>query len=304
LQQKSANGCLIGVGIGIIPEFSDTEPETRVIQPNCTTRGSITITSPAAEYSFDNGATWVTSPVLSNLSAGEYNIKIKGAGGCISPATTITLIDELLPFPQFVLTPITCGSPGSIRITTVAPEYSFDYGVTWTTNPYMTTTVERDFSIMIRNASGCTSPAQGRVISLVLLPVADVVIVQPNCVPGSITVTTPAAEYSFDYGLTWTTNPVLSNLPVGWYYVSIRTAEGCQSTVLNIELFNSTPNAPEVTVIQPSCQPGSITVTTPAAQYSFDGGTTWTTNPVKNNLMAGSYYVMLRNGPGCESYIK
>ena len=41
-------------------------PDYTTIQPNCiTTTGSITITTPALEYSFDNGVTWQSSPTKS-----------------------------------------------------------------------------------------------------------------------------------------------------------------------------------------------------------------------------------------------
>lgn len=42
---------------------------------------------------------------------------------------------------------------------------------------------------------------------------------------GSITITTPASLYSFDDGVTWTTNPTATNLPPGNYIIRTKDAQ-------------------------------------------------------------------------------
>ena len=60
-------------------------PIVAVNQPNCTTAtGTITITTPTTGvmYSFDNGVSFQASNVLSNVTAGVYQIVIKNGIGC------------------------------------------------------------------------------------------------------------------------------------------------------------------------------------------------------------------------------
>ena len=70
---------------------SISAPTVCIVQPSlCGSSGSVTITSPAPgtgiQFSIDNGNTWQSSNVFSNLQAGSVSgIKVKN-GDCISPA--------------------------------------------------------------------------------------------------------------------------------------------------------------------------------------------------------------------------
>ena len=60
-----ASGCSNNASVTIEASQIATTPNVTVTQPNCSsTTGSIQITSTAAEYSFDNGVTWVTNCLL------------------------------------------------------------------------------------------------------------------------------------------------------------------------------------------------------------------------------------------------
>ena len=72
------------------------------------------------------------------LPVGSYYIKIKSPNGCISSSNGVLISQpQLLTGSSYVVTqPTTCTSMGSITITSpVATQYSFDDGVTWSTNP-------------------------------------------------------------------------------------------------------------------------------------------------------------------------
>jgi hypothetical protein len=110
-------------------------------------------------------------------------------------------------------------------------------------------------------------------------------------------ITTPAASYSINGGSTWNTSPVFTNLQPGSYSIAIKNSQNCTSNLsgryLNFNRFYLPK--PDVEVTQPVCgQNGSIKIITSASQYSFDGGNTWTTNPVLNNLTSGYYYIMIK----------
>ena len=57
-----------------------------------------------------------------------------------------------------------------------------------------------------------------------------------------------------------------------------------------------------ITIIEPFCSNlGSITITTNATEYSFDGGNTWQSSNTLNNVNAGNYILKIRNQDGCTS---
>jgi hypothetical protein len=240
------------------------------------------------QYSFDNGVTWTTNPIATNLAPGYYQVKIKNAVGCESISQYITINTFYLDiYPTFTITQPVCGLGGTITITTVAAEYSFDNGITWSTNPIATDLVPGTYFIMIKNDLGCISYSQYAYLNYFYLPNPTYTVTQPSCgIGGSITITTPASEYSFDGGRTWTTNATATNLVPGTYYIMIKNSLGCTSNYEYVNLNYFYLPDPKYTYVNPSCgNIGSITITTPAAQYSFDGGATWTTNPVATNLV-------------------
>jgi Secretion system C-terminal sorting domain len=89
----SPNGCTAtSSATTTLDNIPPDAPSASAIQPTCTTTtGSISISTSAAMYSFDNGATYGTSSTLGALAAGNYLIKIKNAAGCESPATTVVI---------------------------------------------------------------------------------------------------------------------------------------------------------------------------------------------------------------------
>lgn len=283
------------------------QPNITITQPSCGTKGAIKINTIASSYSID-GINWVTNPVFSNLSAGYYSPTIKNAQGCISNSASVLLQDFYLPIPKFKVTQPTCGVGGSITFTSTETQYSVDGGRTWSTNPVFTNLSPNMYYLLVKNASGCTSSPYSAYANLeqYYLPNPDFTLVQPTCgMNGSISIATVASSYSFDYGNTWTTNPVLSGLTSGYYNIMIKNAAGCKSNGISINITPYYLPTPNIKVVQPSCgNGGSITVTTPADNYSFDGGNTWTTNPILLNPASSSYTILIKNAKGCKSNLQ
>jgi hypothetical protein len=280
------------------------QPNLTIIQPGCGTKGSIKINTTASSYSLD-GTNWSTNPLFSNLSAGYYYPMIKNAQGCVSNSNSVSLQEFYLPIPTFKTTQPTCGVGGSITFTSTEAQYSVDGGKTWSTNPVFTNLSPTAYYLLVKNASGCTSNPYGSYVTLqqYYLPNPDFTFIQPTCgINGSITIATVASSYSFDNGNTWTINPVLSGLTSGYYNIMIKNAVGCKSYGLSISINPYYLPNPNIKVVQPSCgNGGSITITTPADRYSFDGGSTWTTNPILLNPVSSSYNILIKNATGCKS---
>ncbi len=280
-------------------------PAVNVVQPTCGTPGSITITTPAAEYSVDNGYTWTTSNTRTNLTQDSYYyVKVRNAT-CESTSTTVQIKQFLLPKPTFTSTQPTCGVGGTITVTTPAAKYSVNGGSTWSTNPVFTNLADGSYQIVIENAQGCKSNFNSVQMQRYYLPKPDVIIIQPTCmVQGSIKIMTPAALYSFDGGTTWGTSNEKKDLTSGYYNVVIKNAQNCTSNpydmYVNIRSYNLP--SPFVNTVQPTCtNAGSITVVSQAAQYSFDNGTTWVNSPVLLNPTPGYYQIKIKNAAGCIS---
>ncbi|MBY0487990.1 MAG: T9SS type B sorting domain-containing protein, partial [Flavobacteriaceae bacterium] len=300
---KNSSGCVSGYQYVYIQPFYLPDPLFTVVQPICGTSGSITINTTSAQYSFDGGTTWTTNPVLSNLTSGSFYIMIKNSAGCVSNYQYVYINPFYLADPTFTVVQPSCGTGGTISISTTSAEYSFDGGATWTTNPVATNLAAGTYYIAIKNSLGCVSNYQYAYLYQYYLANPTYTVVQPVCGnTGIISITSSASEYSFDNGVTWTTNSVASNLAPGTYLIKIRNNLGCESNYNYVSLYQSYLPYPTFTSVQPNCSNGgSITITTAAAQYSFDNGTTWTSNPTATNLSSGYYYIKIKNALGCES---
>ncbi|HEU4790899.1 MAG TPA: T9SS type B sorting domain-containing protein [Flavobacterium sp.] len=306
-QIKNKQGCVSNYTAVNLQTFYLPVPTFKTTQPTCGNGGTITFTSTEAQYSINGGTTWSVNPVFTNLNPGYYYLMVKNTTGCTSNTygASVSIQEYYLPNPDFTIIQPSCGVNGSITIATVATSYSFDGGYTWTTNPILSGLTTGYYNIMIKNATGCKSNSVSIYINPYYLPNPNVKVVQPSCGNGgSITVTTPADNYSFDAGTTWTTNPILLNPTATYYNVLIKNATGCISNSQYSYINQYYLTSPNTTTIQPTCNTpsGTIIINSTADQYSFDGGTTWTTNPVKKNLASGSYNVLIKNTLGCTSY--
>jgi len=281
------------------PNFITTQPTS------CGGTGSITITTIGTEYSFDDGLTWGISNTLTNLPSGIYKIRTKNEFGCISNFNSVVLTGEFLDNPEYTIDNPVCEIGGSIKITTLGTEYSFDGGTTWVETNILNDVIAGTYIIKIKNEMGCTSPNLYVYVRDFNSSYPEYTSVQPICgIGGTVTVTTLSDQYSFDGGITWTSDPVATNLSPGTYRIVLKNDEGCISRISYVYMYEFYLPYPEYTVINPSCgNGGSVTITTVADQYSFDNGLTWSNNPTTTNLPHGtSLQIKIKNALGCLSY--
>lgn len=299
---KNNLGCKSNINYVYLNEVKINAPTVTVVQPTCTTGGTITIDTPASQYSINGGTTWSATNVFSNLTGSSYNVVTKNSQNCISASTSVYFNTVYLPEPKYTAVNPSCGNIGKITFTTTADFYSIDGGSSWVTTPVFNNLSVGSYYLMTRNTAGCRSSGISVYMNATNLASPSVDVVQPTCgTKGSITVTSPSTSYSFDSGNTWTSNPVLNNLTSGSYYVTIKDAT-CTSSATYVQIKEFLLPNPTYTFTQPTCGAGgTISITTPAAQYSINGGQTWSGSPNFTNLTDGYYNVMVQNAQGCKS---
>ncbi len=301
-----ANGCSSTASTTILANQVAVLPTLQISQPGCfSSVGRIEVTSPAALISFDGGSTWGTSPVLDPAAVGTYQVKIKTASGCVSYNSAVNIVPVLPFFPSCSWdNPDFCGDVGSITVNTPASFYSFDDGATWTTDNFKNNLPAGVYKIRTKDSAGCVSNLFSAELESVFLDRPDYIQNNPYCGnPGSIEITTPAAEYSFDGGTTWQTSNIKTNLPIDSYVIRIKDAQGCTSPNTYVYLQNFENTYPSYQIFDAGCGVyASIKITTPADFYSFDDGLTWTTDPLAINLTSNATYKLkIRRGPTCVS---
>ncbi|RZK64857.1 MAG: hypothetical protein EOO92_27015, partial [Pedobacter sp.] len=232
-------GCSSIASVSIEPSQTAVTPTLEITQPSCfVSSGTIKVTSPASQYSFDNGVTWGTNPIRAGLSPGNYKVIIKTVTGCTSYAQEVSIVPSLTAYPNYTsIQPRFCGDTGTITITSNSAYYSFDNGTTWVTNSTADLLQPGTYTIRTKDLIGCISNPQIVLIESNTLGNPEYTVVNPACsVPGSITIDTPADFYTFNGGQTWVTTNTLSNISSGNFSVGIKNNLGCTSYFRTIYL--------------------------------------------------------------------
>jgi gliding motility-associated-like protein len=301
---KTLLGCISSAEIIVMHSFFMPEPLVTHTNTSCGIGGSITITTPATEYSINNGLTWSNNPVFNNLPAGNYSVIIKNELGCISYEKYVYVATNYIPMPTLSVTQPSCGRLGSITVVTNAMLYSFDNGQTWTSNNRARNLLPGYYSVKIKNFNNCESFAETIYINSYFLDIPiNYTFINSSCsTNGTINITTVADEYSINNGLTWNTNPLFLNLSSGYYNLKIRRGINCESNSVSAQIQDFSVIVPDYQITNAGCDTyGSINITTTADFYSFDDGVTWSTNNTISNLTGTNNYILKVKRNNCIS---
>lgn len=281
-----------------------------VRNPRAYISGVLNVCYGSTELTASSGTSylWSTGETTQNITVtnvGNYSVTVTDINGCSAIGQVTILPSTIAPQPTIEVTQPDCFSPyGAINITSPASEFSFDGGATWSTNPQVSNLNVGTYAVQIKTINNCFS----YVVDINIVPFFSTFpvcsTIQPNFCgdTGTITIISPADLYSFDDGLTWITSNTVSNLAPGTYLIRTKDVNGCISNSNSITLFSDFLPIPDVIYDNPYCgNLGQIIITTPAAFYSFDGGTTWQTSNTLSNLTSGSYIIKIKNDIGCES---
>ncbi|MEA1897285.1 MAG: gliding motility-associated C-terminal domain-containing protein, partial [Bacteroidota bacterium] len=329
---RDANGCITnGTTLNVTepPVLAiDLETSTNVLC-NGDTDGTITITAsggiPPYQYSIDGGNNFLANGgSFTGLAAGNYDIALRDNNLCITNGSTLNITEpDALIIDSESKTDISCNGLNDGTITIVvsggiaAYEYSIDGGVTFSSNGGSFSGLTAGiYDIAVRDLNLCVTP--GSTISLIEpspLNIDSVITIDVLCFGGNdgqITITasggTPPYSYSVDGGIIYFSNGgIFNTLSAGNYDVVVRDANGCElaggAYILN--------EPPMLTMIvdtsKATCNSftndGAIVVTagggTPGYTYSIDGGINWQASSDFNNLLTGTYEVVIRDINSC-----
>ena len=173
-----------------------------------------------------------------------------------------------------------------------------------------------DYSITITNQAGCEEVLDFTVTSPPPI-VPNINIIMPTCdggMDGVLTVLGSGGVGPYTYDLNdgngFTTNNTLTNIPIGFYPVTIQDANGCLKDT-TIEVKELELELDGQGIAQPSCfgfSNGSITMNIinglPPYQYNYNDGNGWVTNNVLDNIPAGTYIIDVVDANNCEGHFE
>lgn len=278
--------------------------------------GSITVTGSGSTgpYSYSiNGGAFQPSGNFTGLAAGVYAIVVKDANGCLN-RDTATLLNANGPVFTYTKVNADCGSnDGTVTINatggTPPYQYSSNGGTTFQSGNFFTGLVAGQYTLVVRDATGCTNTA---VITITSTngPQLNAIPAAATCGNNNGTITvfgsggTAPLTYSIN-GNTFQAGNVFSNLVPGTYTVTVRDANGCIKTASAVIANSAGPTVSAIATAA-TCNNANGTITATGnggvapRQFSING-TLFQPGNTFTGLAPGVYTITVKDATGCTS---
>ncbi len=265
------------------------------------------------QYSINNSA-YTANSNYSNLSIGNYQLRIQDARGCVvtknlvlqQPAAPVSLavtaIDNLV-----------CGAQPTGKITLQATggtqpyAYTLNNGVAQNDNSFSALNAG-NYTLQVKDINGCTASATANVTTQYPAIAASATVTPVNCfgqADGAIHVTAAGGDGNYTYS--WNTPDIAganaTNIPAGSYALTIMDGTGCTAS-FDYEIKQPTQLSATVTApaVCDGMNDGHIDITaqggTTPYRYSLNQGA-WAANAAFTELEAGAYNIQVRDTKGC-----
>ncbi|MEL6943258.1 MAG: hypothetical protein AAFO82_11370, partial [Bacteroidota bacterium] len=274
----------------------------------------VSINSGAAPFEYSIGDEFTDNPVFTALTAGTYNVTIRDANGCESTEQVgVEATGEVLATSIQKLQNTTCGEENggfSILVSNGEAPYTYILEDEEYDSPDFANLPVGIYNILILDAAGCS--AEERVTieagdSPIEANITDIAIAECGQSNGrfNVNVNGGTAPYTYNIGFGERENPEFTQVSGGIYQLTITDATGC-SVVESIEIEETAPlTASIINLEADKCDQANgsfeVNVQSGTAPFVYSLGTTFTDNPVFDNLASGDYELIIQDANGCES---
>ena len=261
VQVTDANGCYSSLTVNLNPSNGPSVTSTSQNNVTCNggSNGSVALNinggSLPINILWSNGA---TTPTVSNLTAGVYDVVLTDASGCVVNASyNITEPDPIAV--TFSTTPASCGSnngslAASVNGGTSPYNYQWSANASSQTAPTASNLGNGIYSLTVTDNANCTYSASGLVITSTSGPALSFSVTPSGgcggSAQGSIDLTPSGGTTPYSY--IWSngaTSQDLSNLGPGTYSVVVTGGNGCSSAD-TINIVNASGNTnPEICIV-------------------------------------------------------
>ncbi|MEL6925625.1 MAG: SprB repeat-containing protein, partial [Bacteroidota bacterium] len=280
--------------------------------------GTITVNAtggtPPLQYAIDGGA-FSADNEFDNLASGNYNISVRDANNCQVSTTSVQVGQADGPTLTATGDDASCGEDnGSITYGASGGAAPFRYslnGGPFETNPNYDNLAAGNYTLTIRDANDCDDQ---RTITINDTPGVNITSTTPTdetCGQANgrivINVTGGAGPFAWSTngGTSYNNGTQIDDLSAGTYNIIVRDANGCTATASETIGGAAGPTAGAPIATETNCDQNTGTITigasggAPPYDYSINGGATYITSGVFDNLSADTYTIIVRDANGC-----
>ncbi|MFD1553929.1 hypothetical protein DNU06_14010 [Putridiphycobacter roseus] len=329
---NDANNCTgtIMFNIGQPSPLSFTTSHTD-INCNGVCDGTVTVNAsgatPPYQYSSDGGLSFQNSPTLTGLCAGNTDVRVIDANGCLANST-INIGGQTAISSSYTKVDPTChnGCDGSISFGLTSggnPNYlySVDDGTNYFSSPFFVNQCAGTYNLKVKDANNCVYAMNGIVLNNPLeIGFNTISNTGSNCnfSNGGFEVQaingTAGYIYSIDNFTNTQNNGNFSGLNAGIYTVIVQDASGCEDTILksvsDLEISTTLDSTHNVTCFggQDGAVFVEVTIALPPISFTLDsiyfqtnGAFDAATNP-NVHIPAGTHYVIIHDSGNCSDF--
>ena len=260
-------------------------------------------------YSIDGGKTYTSSNTFTNAFSDIYKITVKDNNGCVSPIVPVTIEDYVPLVVTATNTSILCADETStLTINVSGGQGSYQYSVNnsaYTTNNTFAGLKAGTYTIKVKDAT-CSLSELVHVITEPKILFADVIIEGQTVTFIDMQGGTGSYEYALNKN-NFQTSPVFTNLSYGTHFLRMRDSNNCEPVRFTITIFDPTILDASITITKPvDCiSNAAISIEATGGQapytYSIDGGTMYQSTGVFNNMINGTYTVIVKDANNATS---
>jgi hypothetical protein len=282
--------------------------------------GSITVSASGGSgsytYSDNNGSSYQSGNVFSNLAAGSYTVLVQDSNGCVSSPQTVT-ITQPTALTCLVSPPSAAICAGGSQMFTVTPSggaggYTYLWN-TGATTPSIAANGSGTYTVTVTDANGCTTTCSA---TLTVNPLPTVSVNSATVCAGTsatLTATTSAntPSYLWNPGGATTASITVSPVSTTTYTVTvIDGTTGCTNSGDGTVTVNPTPDVPTASNNGPIIEGNTLDLTASTVSnttYSWTGPNGFTSteqNPSIFNATSaasGTYTVTVTGTNGCTA---
>lgn len=261
-------------------------------------------------YLWSNGA---TTQSINNLNSGTYIVTVSENSGCRAIVSTVVGNTNANFSVNFNIINAACNSSnGTIIVsprTGGIPPFTFAIGTNSNRSGVFTNLAAGNYMISVRDSRGCQLDTNATVGSGVAPLNVDFNITNTTCGQnnGRIRLNALSGTAPFRFTLNGITNTtgIFDSLAPDMYNVLVIDANGCQSTINNLNVMSSNNSLAANAAVRPavcSQRNGGITINAVGgrAPYTFRlNDTTFNNTGFFNNLRPGNYTIRVQDADGC-----
>ncbi|MEO0312203.1 MAG: hypothetical protein RIQ89_1860 [Bacteroidota bacterium] len=261
-------------------------------------------------YQYAWSPTGGNNATANGLSAGNYQVSVTDANGCMS-SNNISIQEPSALIANAIVTPLTCNGNNSgsisIQVNGGTSPYQYNWNPNVSSSNFASGLAAGNYSISVADANGCmatinTTVSEPATLASITSNVTNVTCNGAADGMGSIVVSGGIAPYTYNWSPSNINSSSASGLTAGTYQITITDNNNC-TLIHSINISEPQPLSATANNTNTTCgsSNGSISITAVGGtpNYLYNWSPSVSSSNSGNSLVAGNYTITITDANNC-----